>query len=46
MNYLIFVLATPLHHISVKMITVPLIVLLTNPDLLNHRGKEKYSRVI
>ena len=44
--YLIFVLATPLHHISVKMITVPLIVLLTNPDLLNLRGKEKYSRVI
>ncbi len=30
--YLMFIVATPLHHLSVKMITIPLIVLLSNLD--------------
>ncbi len=37
--YIIFFVATPLHHISVKMISVPLIVLLSNPKILEFREK-------
>lgn len=35
--YMIFFLATPLHHISIKMLTIPMIVLLGNPELLDNK---------
>jgi hypothetical protein len=43
--YLMFIVATPLHHISVKMITIPLIVLLANLDKLTVYEK-KHNRLV